>query len=90
MSSDIFETNIRPAIKPSKIHNQLLLVEVFPDTSREEKLLKFPLTLGRSDDCDITFTDYSISRQHAQLKNTAKGYLIKDLGSKNGCFVNMC
>ena len=44
--------------------------------------------LGRDRACDIFIDDPSTSRRHARVVPTAEGYLIEDLGSKNGTLVN--
>jgi hypothetical protein len=44
--------------------------------------------LGRAADCDIRLPDPTISRHHAQLEWTYRGWLIRDLGSSNGTEVN--
>ncbi len=47
------------------------------------------ITLGRAADCDIVLPERQISRYHAQLERDATGgFVIRDLGSKNGTFVN--
>lgn len=51
---------------------------------REERVL-----IGRGADCDIIFPERQISRHHARIERTAEGrYLLHDLGSKNGTWVN--
>ena len=44
--------------------------------------------IGRDPTCDIWVDDPSTSRRHAQFRKTAEGYLVEDLGSKNGTSVN--
>lgn len=47
------------------------------------------ITLGRATDCDIVLPERQISRYHARLERDATGsFVIRDLGSKNGTFVN--
>ena len=46
------------------------------------------LTLGRSDDNDVVLTDPAASRHHAQLRPEDDGWVLVDLGSANGTFVN--
>jgi len=45
-------------------------------------------TIGRSNDCDVVLPDRQVSRQHAGIERDDGGYLLHDLGSKNGTFVN--
>ena len=47
-----------------------------------------PLTLGRAPDCDIVLPERQISRYHARIEKDQAGFIIRDLGSKNGTFVN--
>lgn len=51
-------------------------------------IIKDVITLGRGQDNDVVLPDHSVSRNHARLTKTKKGYLIADLGSFNGTKVN--
>jgi len=44
-------------------------------------------TIGRDADCDVVIESKSVSRKHAEIMGTDKGYLLVDL-STNGTFVN--
>ena len=46
------------------------------------------LRIGRAPDNDIVVPDLSVSRHHAELRNTGGRYEIVDLGSHNGTFLN--
>ena len=46
------------------------------------------MVIGRQEDCDIVLDDRQVSRQHARIVRDREGYLISDLNSKNGTFVN--
>jgi pSer/pThr/pTyr-binding forkhead associated (FHA) protein/tetratricopeptide (TPR) repeat protein len=53
----------------------------------------FPLsegknTIGRSLGCPVRLEDHSVSRHHADLEKTETGWIVRDLGSKNGTHVN--
>jgi hypothetical protein len=47
-----------------------------------------PLTIGRSEECDIVLPDRQVSRYHAQITWGGERYRVEDLGSKNGTHVN--
>ena len=47
-----------------------------------------PVVIGRQQDCDISIPSEEISRRHAQVKPSADGLLVEDLGSANGTFIN--
>jgi two-component system, cell cycle response regulator len=67
-----------------------------PALGKEIPLIHKQLTLGRGEDCDIVIPDPSISRKHLQIicRKLVKGgkqslsIVIRDLGSKNGTYVN--
>jgi transcriptional regulator with GAF, ATPase, and Fis domain len=42
------------------------------------------VTIGRSSDCQIVVRDERVSRHHASISYSAKGWLVQDLGSRNG------
>lgn len=46
------------------------------------------MTIGRGSDCDIVIPERQISRCHAQIERDSEGYLLRDLASKNGTYVN--
>jgi hypothetical protein len=47
-----------------------------------------PVVIGRQQDCDIAVASEEISRRHAQVKPTADGLMVEDLGSANGTYIN--
>jgi hypothetical protein len=46
------------------------------------------VTLGRGSDCDVVLPERQISRYHARIERDDGGYVLHDLGSKNGTYVN--
>jgi len=46
------------------------------------------VVIGRGADCDITLPERAVSRNHARIERRNQGYLLIDLGSKNGTHVN--
>ena len=45
-------------------------------------------SVGRSSECSITLNDQNVSRRHAEVRPTSRGYVVVDLGSTNGTLVN--
>ena len=46
------------------------------------------VTLGRAKDCEVVLSEREVSRYHARIERDAAGYLVRDLGSRNGTHVN--
>jgi serine phosphatase RsbU (regulator of sigma subunit)/pSer/pThr/pTyr-binding forkhead associated (FHA) protein len=46
------------------------------------------LVIGRSTKCDLSISDRFLSRQHARMFRSGNDWMIEDLGSRNGTFVN--
>lgn len=46
------------------------------------------ITIGRAPDCDIVILERQVSRYHVRVERDADGFLLRDLGSKNGTTVN--
>ncbi len=65
-----------------------LLVQTPEGVSQEFQLKAQVTTIGRSPRNDICIAEASVSRQHAEIFLSARGYSIRDLGSNNGVFVN--
>lgn len=43
-----------------------------------------PILVGRSSDCQIVVKDERVSRKHAQISPQEGGWIVEDLGSRNG------
>ena len=46
------------------------------------------LTIGRKSDNTVRLIDAKVSRNHAKILATAEGFIIEDLKSSNGTYVN--
>ena len=44
--------------------------------------------IGRSPECDVFLDDVTVSRRHAELRREGDRFVIRDLGSLNGTYVN--
>jgi pSer/pThr/pTyr-binding forkhead associated (FHA) protein len=46
------------------------------------------IRIGRSKDCAITVDDSYVSEQHARVYRTDEGWVVADMGSTNGTYLN--
>ncbi|MCS7260805.1 MAG: FHA domain-containing protein, partial [Anaerolineae bacterium] len=59
------------------------------NSPQRQWLLDAPeVLIGRSPDCRVVLNDRQTSRHHARIACTPKGYILEDLGSKNGTYLN--
>ncbi len=65
-----------------------LTVQRGPNVGKTYELVKDVVTLGRDMSNDIVINDSESSRHHARLTKQGVTYVLEDLGSTNGTFVN--
>ena len=65
-----------------------LVVRQGPVPGKVFDLAKDVMTLGRDVNNDLVINDSEVSRNHARLTSQSGGYLMEDLASTNGTFVN--
>ncbi len=65
-----------------------LVLRVGPSPGKVYPLLKNEASIGRDINNDIVINDAEISRKHCRLKMVGNGYVIEDLGSTNGTWVD--
>ena len=85
---EVEEEGLMPeiGIKKSK---QYAWLNPYGDDLRAGYPLTRPLTvIGRESNADILVNDLSVSRKHAQVLYTGGGFILKDLDSNNGTFIN--
>lgn len=46
------------------------------------------ISIGRHSSCDLTILRHAVSRRHAEIVYDGDGYLLRDLGSRNGTYLN--
>ncbi len=57
------------------------------DAGLEEALDGSPFVIGRAPDCGMVLHDETVSWRHLSLEQTADGLKVRDLGSRNGTFM---
>jgi pSer/pThr/pTyr-binding forkhead associated (FHA) protein len=65
-----------------------LIVRTGPNPGMVFDLTKEVILVGRDVTNEVVLGDAEVSRQHARLTRTPGGYVLEDLGSTNGPFVN--
>ena len=57
-------------------------------TGRSWTIDKEIMTIGRSEECDVVLLERQVSRHHARIRRIDSQYILEDMGSKNGTYVN--
>jgi len=70
------------------VHGWTLEVTAGPDKGRSARTLGALLRVGTDAGNDLVLTDPTVSRRHLEVERMAGGTLAKDLGSRNGCFLD--
>lgn len=66
----------------------MLVVRQGPEIGTRYALTGDEVSVGRVPDNDIQLDDVTVSRQHAMLVRQGSAWLVRDLGSLNGTYVN--
>ena len=59
-----------------------------PNSGSEFALEHVITTIGRHPESDIFLDDVTVSRRHVEVERTPSGYVVRDVGSLNGTYVN--
>jgi len=76
------------AVESLPAGSAMLLVQRGPDAGSRFLLDAEQVSVGRHPSSDIFLDDISVSRRHAVFTRRDGGYVISDLGSLNGTYVN--
>jgi two-component system, cell cycle response regulator len=78
-----------PARAPEGLGGEAVLVVLYgPGLGRRFLLGRNEQLIGRASECAIAFDADSVSRRHARVFAVEDSYVLEDLGSTNGSFVN--
>jgi ABC transport system ATP-binding/permease protein len=68
--------------------NAKLIIKTGSDSGKVVELTQNDLVIGRSAPADLIIVNPEISRRHARLSYQQGNYMLEDLGSSNGTFIN--
>lgn len=77
-------------MEPEISRNLAYYLEILegPDVHQSFPLLSDTFHIGRHSQCEIVLHDPEISRRHVKISRQEQGWLLDDLGSTNGTWVN--
>ncbi len=75
-------------VGPVSVEMAMLLVLEGPRPGQRILVDQAELFIGRDDACDVVIPERQVSRRHACIRQEGEGFVLEDLGSKNGTFVN--
>ena len=68
-----------------------MIVLQVTDPPSERRIVHFAgdkVTIGRGRDCDLELSHETVSKKHAEIVKTSEGFLLRDLESYNGTYLN--
>lgn len=79
----------RPGVRASFRYWEMLITVVRgPYKGREFVFTTDVVTVGKAPQNDIPLPDETVSRKHLEILRDARGYLLRDLGSTNGTYLD--
>jgi DNA-binding winged helix-turn-helix (wHTH) protein len=72
----------------SQVERPILIIQDDKNPAQHWMLPKDSVILGRGEECDLTLPDRQISRQHLRLFKQGDNYILEDMESKNGTWLN--
>ncbi len=66
----------------------LLVVTRGPNAGSRLGVVKLITKIGRHPDSDIFLDDITVSRRHAEIRKSGDGFVLRDVGSLNGTYLN--
>lgn len=90
--SDVIEVKLLKKVLGALDQEAVPSLEILTGTLEGKKLFlaaeQAEFTIGRTPECDLTIEEYVISRTHAKILRHEGTFVLEDLTSKNGSFVN--
>jgi two-component system cell cycle response regulator len=82
-------TEVASARTPTPGSDSGCLIVIYgQEMGRRVRVTTEPLVIGRSPKCDIQVDQESVSRNHCRIRFEGGEFLVRDMGSTNGTYVN--
>ncbi|MEM9865491.1 MAG: GGDEF domain-containing protein, partial [Myxococcota bacterium] len=82
-------TVVGPPAKKASFSREACLVVIYgEDLGRRIPLGDEPVVIGRSSSCSVQIDQESVSRNHCRIARGPSSFVVRDLGSTNGTYVN--
>jgi DNA-binding NtrC family response regulator len=65
-----------------------LVVVTGPEAGRVIDIHKTPFVVGKGEECDLVLSEPTVSRAHFRIDNDQGAFVIRDLGSTNGTWID--
>ena len=89
MTTGSFRTAIVvPSERPESAAQPRLVVIAGPEIGRNIELAEKPVFIGRAEDVTLRVDSDAVSRRHAVVQRVLNSWVVADLGSTNGTYVN--
>jgi DNA-binding NtrC family response regulator len=87
---ELTESVTMPDDAPRRVHVREWALEVAsgPDKGKKVATLETLIRVGSDPASDLVLTDPTVSRRHLEVERTSRGLLLRDLGSRNGSWVD--
>src|SRR3954466_10223499 len=88
--AEVTETLALPKTKVSRVQVKEWGLEVAsgPDKGKKVKTLESLIRVGSDPTNDLVLSDSTVSRRHVEVERVGQRLLLRDLGSRNGTFVD--
>jgi pSer/pThr/pTyr-binding forkhead associated (FHA) protein len=75
-------------VEVDEVTGGMLIATRGPNAGSKFVLEHVITTAGRHPDSDIFLDDVTVSRRHAEIERTTGGFIVRDVGSLNGTYLN--
>src|SRR5437764_14321944 len=81
-------TSVAPGARTVHLNQCKLVVVKGEHRGREHVISSDVIRIGKVEGNDVVLNDETVSRVHCEIIRDGKGYLLRDLGSTNGTFLD--